>query len=90
MGDVIWVVARGLGALAAADAKLKPLLFSLSMNLPPPPGPPGMYFLFLWGGSEATNIFGGRPRRRPVDARRGVLGLCAMESPRAADRISDR
>jgi hypothetical protein len=58
------------------------------MNLPPPPGPPGMYLRFLGGGSEAASAAsllafvepGGRPRRRPVEVFRGVVGLGAMTS----------
>lgn len=74
-------VLRGRGAVEGPEISLP---FS-SMNLPPPPGPPGTYLLRFGGGSElgageAAALLDrgpvkaprGRPRGRPVARRLGV------------------
>jgi hypothetical protein len=71
----------------------------LSINLPPPPGPPGTYFRRFSGGSVAATMLPSRVRRAPLtelfvrprrtDAAdcRGVLGLGAIIYGRNRPRI---
>lgn len=67
-------VLRGLGVDAGGAGVSTS---SAATNLPPPPGPPGMYFLFLRGGSSLSWEALGRcrPVKRPERELLGVAGL---------------
>ena len=73
------VLVLGAGELSGASS---------SMNLPPPPGPPGTYLRRFGGGSEAPagrafrrtgrSAVVARPRGRPRPVRRGVVGALSI------------
>lgn len=103
LADGLPTMARGLGTLDEPSGLGTSLPFS-STNLPPPPGPPGIYLRFFGGGSvsaTATRLdravevdVRGRPRRRAgvgrcgVDGAEGISRGSGTRWHQAAGRIS--
>lgn len=69
-------VLRGLEEVARDCAAGVSGMSSARTNLPPPPGPPGTYFLFFRGGSSwsCEALARGRTVTRPERELRGVSG----------------
>lgn len=83
-------VLRGLGVAAGPAAEdSTPAISSARTNLPPPPGPPGTYFLFFRGGSSWSweTLPRGRADMRPARELRGVVGLEDMAHGVSRQRV---